>query len=245
EAEIEIGSIVTGYYDANAPMLMIYPPQYSVEVLVVEEEKEKFESIKVDLFDENLISADNTLKINLSDDTKIISKNGEKFEGDLTNRKLAVTYSFSTRSIPAQTTPTQIIVLSEEEIEEKGAVITSYDVSSMDIIVDNKKIEAPSAYENVEGEVMVPLRAIAEALGFDVSWEAETQSVRLGKGIVLTMDEKNYNYMKSTPIQLRTAPELVKGVTFVPLNFFREVVGMNNAYVFEAQIVIDDGEIMH
>ncbi|MCC5910189.1 MAG: copper amine oxidase N-terminal domain-containing protein, partial [Clostridiaceae bacterium] len=47
EAEIEIGSIVTGYYDANAPMLMIYPPQYSVEVLVVEEEKEKFESIKV------------------------------------------------------------------------------------------------------------------------------------------------------------------------------------------------------
>ncbi|MCC5912250.1 MAG: hypothetical protein JJT76_17685 [Clostridiaceae bacterium] len=51
--------------------------------------------------------------------------------------------------------------------------------------------------------------------------------------------------MKITPTQLRTAPELVKGETFVPLNIFREVVGMNNAYEFEAQTVIDDGEIMH
>jgi len=34
EKEPDIGSIVTGYYPSNAPMIMIWPPQYSIAVLV-------------------------------------------------------------------------------------------------------------------------------------------------------------------------------------------------------------------
>jgi hypothetical protein len=42
----------------------------------------------------------------------------------------------------------------------------------------------------------------------------------------------------------KNAPELTGERTFVPLNFFKQVTMMNNAYVFEAQIVIDNGEVM-
>jgi hypothetical protein len=50
--------------------------------------------------------------------------------------------------------------------------------------------------------------------------------------------------MKMAPIQLGTAPAIVEGKTFVPLSFFKEVTRLNNAYVFESQIVIDNGERM-
>lgn len=110
DEEIVIGSEVTGYYDANAEMIMIYPPQYAALVVMV---SNKQQNIKVDLFDTDLISADNSLKLNVSKDTKIVSKDGKPFKGDLINRKLAVFYGASTRSIPAQTNPDKVVVLSE------------------------------------------------------------------------------------------------------------------------------------
>jgi hypothetical protein len=91
---------------------------------------------------------------------------------------------------------------------------------------------------------MVPLRAIAEALGYDVTWNNELQRAFLGKDISLNIGSDSYTYMKMAPIQLGTAPTIVEGKTFVPLSFFKEVTRMNNAYVFESQIVIDNEEQM-
>lgn len=252
--EPEVGSVITGFYDIDAPMIMIYPPQYSADVVVVEGSEETVENIKVDFFDENLVSQDQSLKLNPSEETEVILKNGETFTGDLKNKNLAVIYDVSTRSIPAITNPTKIIVLAEAEAhqkqgekkEEKQGEIeilpTNSDISKMEIVVENQKIEAPAAYLNDEGTVMVPIRAIAEALGFEVTWVGATRSVTVGKGISLTIGEDNYKYMRTAPIELGTAPTLSAGVTHVPLNFFTEVVRINNAYVFEGQIVIDDGE---
>lgn len=249
--KINVGSIITGYYKANAPMIMIYPPQYKAEVVVVGEQEE---NIKIDLFDEDLVSADNFLKLNIVEDTKVVSQDGKIFEGDLFNRKLVVIYDVSTRSIPAQTNPKNIIVLPEEKeellseeeeeilFEEETLVIGN--VSDMNIVVNDKKIDAPSAYANKDGVVMVPLKAIAKELEIDITWNQEDQSIRVGKGISLKIGEDKYIYMKTPVIQLGTAPELLEGRTFVPLSFFREVVRMNNAYVFEGQIVIDNGEKM-
>lgn len=234
DAEIMVGSVITGYYDAHAPMIMIYPPQYKVDVVVIDK---KDKNIKVDIFDEDLVSADNLLKLDISDDTKIITQDGKVFKGDLTNRKLVIIYEISTRSIPAQTTPTKIVVLFEEE-----TVPPINDVSIMDIIVNHEKIEAPVAYTNEEGTVMLPLRAIAEALGLNVKWNQELQSITLAEDISFRIGEDNYIYMGTTPIQLGTAPELVEGRTFLPLSFFKELIGMNNVYVFESQIVIDNEE---
>lgn len=247
-AVITVGATITGYFEANMPMIMIYPAQYVAEVVVVKSEEI---NVKVAVFDKDLLSDDNDLKLNISDKTEIISQDGKPYEGELANRKLVVSYSFSTKSIPAQTTPTKIVVLFEKadslmgQPTEEVTATAIGDVSNMDMIVNNTKIDAPKAYTNEQGTVMVPLRAIAEALGFEVSWNNELSSIMIGKDISLTINKDHYIYSKTDPIHLGTAPALVEGRTFVPLSFFRKVMGMNNAYVFEAQIVVDDGELMN
>lgn len=115
--EIRIDSVITGYYDATAMMIMIYPPQYEAVAIQVSNQEQ---NLKVDLFDSNLTSADHMLKLNISKDTLIVSKDGKEFTGELANRKLAVFYRTSTKSIPAQTTPSKVVVLSEPIVPDEG-----------------------------------------------------------------------------------------------------------------------------
>lgn len=235
-AEINIGATVTGFYNANAPMIMIYPPQYSAEVLVVH--NEDF-NVKVDIFDQDLVSSDNTLKLNITSTTEIVAQDGNIFKNELAKEKLIVIYSSSTKSIPAQTSPQKIIVLSEKKTDIHD------DISNVEIIVNDNKIEAPAAYVNKQGIVMVPLRPTSEALGFEVLWNNENRSITLGNDISLSIGVDKYINMQNPQINLGSAPTLVENRTFVPLSFFREVIQMNNAYLFESQIVIDNGEKMN
>jgi len=105
---IAIRDTVTGYYDANAPAIMIYPPQYQANIMVKEQ---AYQHVKVGYFNSDLISNDHQLKLNIHPYTQIITTNGQAFTGNITNRNLIVIYGPSTKSIPAQTTPYKIIVL--------------------------------------------------------------------------------------------------------------------------------------
>ncbi len=105
---MKIGDLVVGYYDANAPVPLIYPPQYRA-LIVAQLTLDR--NIKVDFFNEQLISSDGMLKLNIFPSTKIIQENGQIFTGNLANRNLIVTYGPVTRSIPAQTTPYKVIVI--------------------------------------------------------------------------------------------------------------------------------------
>jgi hypothetical protein len=145
--EIKIGSEITGYYKADAPMIMIYPMQVSAEVAVVDY---KDQIVKIDVFNKDLVSADGFLKLNVSNDTEILSQDGKPFKGEFANRKLVVTYGVSTKSIPSQTTPTRIVVLNDAANNEK-----------------------PKASEAIASRLKARkaiLRAIAEAFGFDKNW---------------------------------------------------------------------------
>lgn len=105
---ISVGTEVTGYFPANAPVPLIYPPQYLITVIVPEPASE---NIKVDYFDYNLVSLDGMLKLNIEDNTRIVMQDGSSYRGILGNQLLVVYYGASTRSIPAITTPTKIVVL--------------------------------------------------------------------------------------------------------------------------------------
>ncbi|MCM3636652.1 hypothetical protein M3152_02885 [Sporosarcina luteola] len=105
---VKVGDIVTGFYDANAPTPFIYPPQYRA-VVMAKERSDQF--VKVEFFDQNLVSSDGSLKLNLNRSTPILLENGQSFAGIPANRELIVIYSTTTRSIPAQTTPHKVIVL--------------------------------------------------------------------------------------------------------------------------------------
>lgn len=139
DQKIQVGSQITGYYDATAFMIMIYPPQYSIVVAVVENQEA---NLKVDYFDSNLISADNMLQLNISEDTEVITKDGKEYKGELGNRRLAVFYDVSTRSIPAKTNPNKVIVLSDYEKadEENRAYYDAFTGTVKEIIeTENSK----------------------------------------------------------------------------------------------------------
>jgi hypothetical protein len=245
--EIEVGVKVTGYYEKNAPMIMIYPPHYFVEAVVVES---PLQNVVVDIFDEELVNSDYTLKLNVSEDTEIITQDGIAYEGSLANRKLVVFYDVTTRSIPAQTTPIKIVVLYDRIVkfytgmpkEELESILG--DLSLIETIVENQKIPAPAPYISEQGAIMVPVRAIAEALGYEVNWVAQTRTVLIGDNISFSIGQYYY-YNQETVQRVTTSPsELTNGTTYVPLNFFKNVVETNNAYLFEGQIVVDNQEPM-
>jgi hypothetical protein len=105
---LAIGDVVTGYYDGDAPAILIYPPQYPALVMV----KDSYDqSVKVSYFNNQLVSQDGQLQLNLSPDTQTILTNGLQFSRYPGNRDLVVIYRYTTRSIPAQTTADRIIVL--------------------------------------------------------------------------------------------------------------------------------------
>ena len=105
---VAVGDRVTGYYDGNAPALLIYPPQYQALVVVKENPNQ---NVKVDYFNSQLVSSDGQLRLNISPYTKIVLTNGQLFTRNPANRDLIVIYGPTTQSIPAQTTPYRIIVL--------------------------------------------------------------------------------------------------------------------------------------
>ncbi|NLK70987.1 MAG: hypothetical protein GX286_06070 [Clostridiales bacterium] len=105
---VNVGDIVTGFYDANAATPLIYPPQFKAIVMA---KNTKNYNVKVDYFNELLESSDGTLRLNISRNTKLSLINGQNFTGRITDRNLIVLYGPTTRSIPAQTTPYKIIVL--------------------------------------------------------------------------------------------------------------------------------------
>lgn len=103
-----VGDHVTGYYDGNAPAILIYPPQFQALVMVKDNLNQ---NIKVDYFNNQLFSSDGQLQLNLSSNTQLLLTNGQLFTEYPGNRDLIVYYGPTTRSIPAQTTPYRIIVL--------------------------------------------------------------------------------------------------------------------------------------
>lgn len=110
---VKAGDFVTGYYNGDAPAILIYPPQYPALVVV---KYNPNQNVKVDYFNSELLSSDGQLMLNISPFTQTILKNGQLFVDDPANRNLIVIYGSSTRSIPAQTTPTKIIVWCETSI---------------------------------------------------------------------------------------------------------------------------------
>lgn len=232
---LEEGMKVTGYYHKDTIMTMSAPPHLTPNIIVVNENEEPI-SIHVSKFNEDLISTDNKLKILSSEDTIIINEDGDKVEKeDIKNRDLIVFYTISTKSIPAQTTPEKIIVIEKKEKAFETTVFDKMVINGVETSLKNPM------YKNDENVVMIPLREIGEALGYEIEWEGEAQRVSLIKGahwIAATIGEDNYNFAKML-IKLGTAPELKDATTFVPLDFLGDVLQMNLEITEDGMITIE------
>lgn len=240
DVEIKAGQTLIGFYESNRPMIMIYPPQYTISI-VAEVKDNLF--VEADKFDEDLVNVDNTLKLNISEDTEIVWENGtqitwikaptaEELAQAISNRKLVVLYDVTTRSIPAQTTPKKVIVLSKQEAEPVSDV-SGFDVEANDVVLEEVK-----AFQAENGSVMVPVRVVAEALEFEVGWNGETKSVTVGENASFIIDNTTYRAW-AEDVKLDSAPVLKDGVTYVPMEFFQKVLPLRTANVYEGRIVFE------
>ncbi|MBR5267423.1 MAG: hypothetical protein IKU20_04425 [Lachnospiraceae bacterium] len=108
----QLGDRVTFFYDPNAPMVLIYPPRYTA---VAGAYTPHGTSAMLDQFHDDLTTSDRSLKLNLAQNTPITLPNGQPFKGSLEHRLLLVFYGMTTRSIPPQTTPEQVIVFCQDQ----------------------------------------------------------------------------------------------------------------------------------
>ncbi len=104
---LQAGDRATFFYDPTAPAPLIYPPQYRA---VAAAPTPYGTSAALDFFNSLLTNTDNTMILNMSGNPQPMLPNGQPFYGDLAGKLLLITYSASTRSVPAQVRPDQIVV---------------------------------------------------------------------------------------------------------------------------------------
>ncbi len=221
--DLKEGMEVSIYYSKDTIMLLSYPGQLKPNSIIVRN-REDFVDIKVDRFDKDLVSEDNMLKLNINEDVEIVDRKGNKLsKEDLYNNDLIVFFTASTRSIPAQTTPEKIVVLKDNSIKVFDKVV-----------INGEEVELESPiYENKDGIAMIPLREVAEKLGYKLVWDSDTQSVELTKEAqwtMVTIGKDSYNFAKmmielgAAPELLGAEPELKEGKTYVPIDFLTQVL---------------------
>jgi len=204
----ETGSVITAdkltegmevavIYGANAPMGMSMPP-YMGQVTTVVANADKG-SISVGHFNDDLLNEKDLLQLNISEKTTILTTLGTKSilsADDVKGKDAVVFYDITTRSIPAQTTPSLVLLL-----EEREAVT--------EVAVDTKSIEAPE---------MVALRYAAEAKGYSVKWQGKTAPVVLekdGMTAQITLGSTTYVVEGDMAMTSAAAAELTDGVLYV------------------------------
>ena len=253
----EVGTTVTGFFLLDRPMIMIYPPQYTVSVVVNNDDVQDdgipfiFACRFFEFGEGQLKSTCGELVINLGGDTEVILQSGEEFDGDLVGRMLVVKYAISTRSLPPQTTPIQIVVLYEMPMTGPEMIDLPEDwdfeyggFTHYDIVIDGEGLVGPLALflePDVNFQTHVELVPVAEFLGTEVNWDQATNEVTLtGKlgDITFTVGTNDFA-VDGQVVTLHGESVDFYGHLFVPVLFFRDVFGMGAAYSFEGRIIIN------
>lgn len=153
--------------------------------------------------------------------TKNIVTNADIHDGT----QLFAWYDVEALSYPGQATAQRVVLLPEESKEDTAPANDAIAIS-----VNGKAIEANAKKEN--DMVMVPLRAVGEALGYNVTWNQAERSANLNNGenqTTVTLGVDQYTYVTavenrvgmSAPQSLGAAPVMEEpGTLWVPAQLF-------------------------
>jgi len=115
--QLEEGMAVAVVYDMNSPMGMSMPPFLGNVAAVVA--NADFGSYAVGKFDNELTDMKNMLKLNIDNErTPITNMQGSRIrltDADVKGQDALVFYDMMTMSLPAQTTPSFVLILGEQE----------------------------------------------------------------------------------------------------------------------------------
>lgn len=126
---------------------------------------------------------------------------------------LSVVGGLSFAMAESTTQTTIIMTIDSPTMQVNGEIISIDENGTAPIVVD--------------GRTMVPIRAVVEELGGEVSWDAAARTVTVTKDsdvISLTIDS-NLAEVNSQSVELDTTPVIVNERTLLPLRFVSENLG--------------------
>jgi CBS domain-containing protein len=131
---------------------------------------------------------------------------------------------------PVETT-TPINVPEGEIINEPHLIHYTDGEMQNQIKVNGITLETKVHVYGKDGQLMVPLRLISEALGYTVTWNSDTKTVGLSKEqkvAQINLGEDSYFYGKGklASQSLGVASELKTSLTFVPITFFSKILNV-------------------
>lgn len=224
---VAVGEVLKVVIDAQSPMMPSEPAIY-VPTAIVRGENNLYVG-EFDIQDDVLVSEDNTLALNLE---------GTDFDKEkLDNNDLLVIYGASTRSIPALTTPEFIAVLKDNNasfaaaLKDRAIEKNESCYKTIEVYVDQKPIDF-SKYSNVlpiieDDFTLVPIRAIAEALGCEVEYDDTKKLVTIKSEKVTIELTLNSSVAKVNGEEKTLSKEakVIEGRTMVPARFVSENMG--------------------
>lgn len=137
----------------------------------------------------------------------------------------------SSAALAAEDTP--MLISSQTTAEETLVGTPVITVNSEKVDLSQSKL---SQYlYDINGNTMVPLRAVAEKMGYKVDWNGEKQAITIGDNeweAVINIGEDSYFGVTkikdavgmTAPQSYGTAPQLIEDTTFVPAKMF-EIMG--------------------
>lgn len=100
-------------------------------------------------------------------------------------------------------------------------------------------------YDNVEpmienGRTLVPIRALAEAIGASVGWDDAEKMITIVKGdkkIVIRLDS-NIGLINGEELTMDVPAKTISGRTMIPLRFVSEAFGMNVGWYTSGEVKV-------
>ncbi|WP_373325844.1 copper amine oxidase N-terminal domain-containing protein [Sporomusa paucivorans] len=222
--DLKTGDAVTAYY--SPVVTRSIPPQSSAIALVVgtPETGNPGQYMKVAAVEQR---PDGSVRVLCTNSERLVTIYPEIFAQPAAIKvgsELIVWYDIMTMSMPAQAGATKAVLL---PVNADIRVHTGAGT----IVIDKKELALGEndILKTNANTIMLPLRVIAESLGYTVVWNGEARTVELQNGMgtmsTVTIGSNNYGRLKMA-VQLDTAPEIVNGTTLVPVEFFTDVLNL-------------------
>jgi hypothetical protein len=106
------------------------------------------------------------------------------------------------------------------------------------VLVDNQVLNFDAEPVMIQGEIIAPLRGICEALGTEVAWDSDTETIYISKGndnIILQVDNTKAN-INGDVFTINVAPKIIDDRVFVPIVLIAKLI--NNSVTWDEQTSI-------
>ncbi len=222
---------------ASSAMAQSLPPQVYGYVVMVGEELPIYvdvEKIEIDEYENTVLSSkDGQYKIVVSDATEFApfaTRNIVALADIKEGSRILVYANIMTMSLPAMVPAEKIVILPEFTVETE-------EVQPEKIVLNGEELDAE--IKNVDGANLLPVRKVSETAGLTVGWDGTLRAVTVGTtamGVTFNIGENVYTKAKMMPMTLSCAPVIIDDLTYVPVDFFTELLG--------AEVETKDGAIV-